>query len=492
MTIETLDSTSATSFASHSPATGVEYARYSIAGPAEVATAVAAARSAALWWSARTPRQRTATLLAWNRLIVSRIDEAAALIVAEGGKPESDARLEITLAVDHLAWAAKNAGRYLAPSRRSPGLLMINMSATVEHAPLGVVGVIGPWNYPIFTPMGSIAYALAAGNAVVFKPSQYTPGVGVWLASTLREIVPEHALLQTITGEAMTGEELCKSTVDKIAFTGSTRTAKKVAATCAESLKPLIAECGGKDAVIIAADANVKDAAENTLWAAMSNAGQTCIAAERVYVHEKVADEFIRLITAQAKSVKAGTSYGAATMPSQIGIIASHIDDALNKGGVALVGGRESVQAPFVSPVILSEVPEDSTAVTEETFGPTLVINKVKSMEEAIAKSNALRYGLGASVWSKRHGSEIASQLHAGMVSVNSVLAFAAVPSVPFGGVGDSGYGRIHGPEGLREFTYARSVIKPRFKSPIQFTTFRRTKKTDNIIAGLIKILFGR
>ena len=463
MTIETLDSTSATSFASHSPATGVEYARYSIAGPAEVATAVAAARSAALWWSARTPRQRTATLLAWNRLIVSRIDEAAALIVAEGGKPESDARLEITLAVDHLAWAAKNAGRYLAPSRRSPGLLMMNMSATVEHAPLGVVGVIGPWNYPIFTPMGSIAYALAAGNAVVFKPSQYTPGVGVWLASTLREIVPEHALLQTITGEAMTGEELCKSTVDKIAFTGSTRTAKKVAATCAESLKPLIAECGGKDAVIIAADANVKDAAEHTLWAAMSNAGQTCIAAERVYVHEKVADEFAALFAQKIKALQqgnplqAGINMGPLARLDLAENLSRQLEKSLQQGAKLVVGGEQD--GTNFQPTLIDFVDSKNIAFQEETFGPLATIIRAKDENDAVAIANNHRYGLASSIWTEDrvNAHQLARKLEAGNVFVNSLVRSDS--RIPFGGIKKSGYGRELSEVGIKEFMNMKSII---------------------------------
>ncbi len=252
----------------------------------------------------------------------------------------------------------------------------------------------------------------------------------------------------------------------------------------------------GKDAVIIARDADLATAAEQTLWAAMSNAGQSCIAAERVYVERPVAAEFTRLIAEKAVKVhpgaEAGSSYGAATMPRQIDIVEAHIKDALQRGGVAVVGGNESVQRPYVFPVIITDVPEDSIAMQDETFGPTILINTVDSIEEAVRLANDSRYGLGGAVWSRQQGAAIAARLHCGMVSINSTFTFAAVPSVPFGGVGDSGYGRIHGPEGLLEFTFARSVVRRRFTMPISFTTFQRTARTDNLIKRLVSFLHGR
>ena len=288
-----------------------------------------------------------------------------------------------------------------------------------------------------------------------------------------------------------TGKALTESAVDKVAFTGSTRTAKKVAAACAERMVPVVLECGGKDPVLVAADADINRAAEYALWSAMSNAGQTCIGAERVYVVNEVADKFIAKITELAKQVQPGKdgNYGPATMPSQLKVIQSHIDDAAAKGAKFVVGGVDSVKAPFVEPVIMVDVPENSTAVTEETFGPTLVINRTVDIAEAIRLANATRYGLAASVWSKRNGEKIASQLQCGMVSVNSVIAFAAIASVPFGGVKDSGYGRIHGPEGLLEFTYPRTVVKTIFNIPIVFTSFGRTKFEDKIITFAMKNL---
>jgi acyl-CoA reductase-like NAD-dependent aldehyde dehydrogenase len=489
-------------FDSLNPATGDIIASYPIFSEDQVRAAVSTARAASQDWRDAGFKGRRKVLLAWSKEILNRVEELAELISIETGKPHSDAKLEAALAAGHISWAARNAESVMRTSHRSPGILMANMSATVERSPLGVVGVIGPWNYPIFTPIGSIAYALAAGNTVVFKPSEYTPGVGAFIAETFQSVSSHSDVLLTITGLGETGKFLCESGVDKLAFTGSTRTAKVVAATCAATMTPVVLECGGKDAVLVAADADLKRAADATVWSAFSNAGQTCIGAERVYVDSKVADQFLEYVVEIAKNIHAGSpalaghpasgNYGPSTMPKQIPIIASHINDAIARGAKLLLGGADSVHAPFVEPVIMADVPEDSIAMTEETFGPTIAINRVKNMAEAIELSNASRYGLGASVWSKKYGREIASQLHTGMVSVNSVIAFAAVDSVPFGGVKDSGYGRIHGPEGILEFTYPRTVVRARFQLPIAFTSFKRTASNDRLIVRVTKLLKGR
>jgi acyl-CoA reductase-like NAD-dependent aldehyde dehydrogenase len=483
-----------TQFPSHNPTTGEVLAQYRNFSKQDVLGAVDRAHISSVGWQALGFTGRKKVLLQWCGSLTKRLDELAAIIRAETGKPLSDAVLEASLAIGHLAWAAKQASKTLAKENRPSGLLMFNARASVLHKPVGVVGVIGPWNYPVYTPMGSIAYALAAGNTVVFKPSEYTPGVGHWLGETFNEIAPFTDIFQVVTGLPETGKALTESPVNKISFTGSTRTAKKVAASCAERMIPVVLECGGKDPVIVAADADIDMAAEYALWSAMSNAGQTCIGAERVYVEAAAADKFIAKIRKMAEEIHPGANgnYGPATMPSQLNVIQSHIDDAVSKGGKFLVGSLDSVKPPFVEPVILLDVPENSTAVTEETFGPTLVINTVSNIQEAIRLSNASSYGLAASVWSKRNGEKIAAQLQCGMVSINSVIAFAGISSVPFGGVKDSGYGRIHGPEGLLEFTYPQTIVKTLFNIPIAFTTFKRTKFADKFIKGAIKTLHSK
>ena len=484
-------STNAT-FEKFDPRTGEVIASYQNFSQDEVFTVVDNAQTAASRWQEFGFTARKRVLLKWAAYITKNQKEISQLIATECGKPLGDASLEVSIAIDHIAWAAKHAQQIMRKQDRPVGLLMFNMKAQVQRSALGVVGVIGPWNYPIFTPMGSIAYALAAGNAVVFKPSEFTPGVGKWLADSFSKVAPFENIFTTITGLPDTGKALTQSKVNKISFTGSTRTAKKVAASCAESMIPVVLECGGKDPVIVAKDADIKLAAEYALWSAMANAGQSCIGAERVYVVESVAEEFIQTITKMAKDIEVGKDYGPATMPSQLKVIQSHLDDATARGAKFLLGGNDSIKGAYVEPVIMVDVPEDSTAMTEETFGPTLAINKVVKIDEAIRLSNASSYGLAAAVFSKRDGEKIAAQLACGMVSINSVFLFAAVASVPFGGVKNSGYGRIHGAEGLLEYTYARTVVKTRFKIPLKFTTFKRTKLSEKVLITLIKRLHGR
>lgn len=486
---------SSATFESLNPANGDTVGVHPVTSTAEVEAAVERAHVAAAWWGALTFDERAEYLSTWKSVITRRIAQLADLSHQETGKPHGDAQLEIILAIDHIAWAAKHAKKVLGPRKVSAGLLMANQAATVEYQPLGVIGVIGPWNYPVFTPMGSIAYALAAGNAVVFKPSEYTPAVGQWLANTFAEVVPGHDVFQVVTGLGETGAALCKARVNKLAFTGSGTTGKKVMAACAENLTPVLIEAGGKDAFIVDQDADLKAAADAALWGGMSNAGQTCIGVERVYVHEKVFDSFVTEILDQAKTLRAGTDEGAKigpiTMPSQIGIIKSHIDDAIAKGAKVEMGGSDAVGERFVQPTILTRVPEDSTAITEETFGPTLTINPVKDMDEAIRLANATRYGLAGTVFAKKDGVAIARRIRSGMTSVNAVIAFAGVPSLPFGGVGESGFGRIHGPDGLKEFTFAKSITRQKFRPIMMLTSFSRDAKTDTKVATLITMMHG-
>ena len=483
-------------FNSHNPVTGEPVGTYPIYSAKEVSEIVDYARHASAAWVNLDFPGRKKVLLAWSAYIIKNVDQIAALVSLETGKPMSDAKLEASLAVSHIGWAARHAEDIMRNSYRAPGALMANMSATVERSPVGVVGVIGPWNYPIFTPVGSIAYALAAGNTVVFKPSEFTPGVGVWLEESFNAVAPFADIFTTITGLADTGNALCTSAIDKLSFTGSTRTAKLVAAACAINMTPVVLECGGKDPVIVASDANLDRAVDATIWSAMANAGQSCIGAERVYVDEKVADLFISKAVALAESIHAGApgdgNYGPATMPSQLSVISSHIKAAIKDGGRFAYGSLKSVEPPFVQPVILVDVPESSAAIREETFGPIIIVNRVASMKEAIELSNASRYGLGANIWSKRQGKKIASQLHCGMVAINSTFSFAAISSVPFGGVKDSGYGRVHGPEGLLEYTYPRTVVRTRFNIPLKFLSFKRRPKDDKLVVKATKILKGR
>ena len=475
------------SFESLDPVTDAVIGSHRVHTAAEVNDAVGRARAAAEFWSALSFDGRSDRLTAWAGALTRRRKELAELILAETGKPRSDAQLEIVIAIEQLSWAAKNAGKVLRTRKVSSGLLGGNNAATVQYLPYGVVGVIGPWNYPVFTPMGSIACALAAGNTVVYKPSEFAPGIGQFLVQTLSELVPEAPILQLVTGFGDTGTALCRAGVDKIAFTGSAVTARKVMHACADGLVPLVVEAGGKDPLLVDADADLAAATEAAVWGGLVNAGQTCVGVERIYVHQQVYDEFVDRVVALAGQLRAepGGKIGPMTTPGGPVVVRRHVRDALAHGASAVVGGEISGVDRFVQPSVLVDVPEDALAVQEETFGPVLTIAAVPDMDEAVRLANASAYGLGASVFSRRRGKEIAGRLQTGMVSVNSVIAFTGIPALPFGGVKQSGFGRVHGADGLREFATTRAVARQRFAALLRVATFARTARVDRALATI-------
>jgi len=489
-------------FESTNPASDAVVGVFPVHDADAVRETVERARPAAAQWAALGFDGRKQRLAAWRGYLARRMNELADLVHRENGKPHGDAILEITLAIDHLAWAGGHAAKTLGPRRVKAGMLAANHAAYLEYQPLGVVGVIGPWNYPVFTPMGSIAYALAAGNAVVFKPSEYTPAVGAWLAASWRAAVPDSAdVFQVVTGFGETGAALCRAGVNKLAFTGSAPTGKKVMAACAENLVPVLMELGGKDAMIVDDDADVVAAADAAVWGSMSNAGQTCIGIERVYATSAVYDRFVAEVTEQVRKLRPGTddeaTYGPMTMASQGGIVRRHIEDAEGAGGRIVRGDADPSLFPnenFLVPTVLLDVPEDSAAIREETFGPTLSIAKVRDAEEALERANATSYGLAGSVFSKSkaRGLDLARRMRSGMTSVNSVLTFASVPALPFGGVGDSGFGRIHGEDGLKEFTRAKSITRQRYGLPINLSSFNRPASAMDGVARVMGMIHGR
>ncbi|WP_230557872.1 aldehyde dehydrogenase family protein [Rhodococcus sp. I2R] len=476
------DQRSAT-FDSLAPADDEFIATFTVDSAETVAGVLSTARSAQHAWSSMPPRTRAQHLKAWRHEIWSRRAEFVDLIHRENGKPADDALLEIVLTLEHIAWAEKHAPRLLRTRRVNPGFLLANYSALVDKVALGVVGVIGPWNYPLYAPNSAISAALAAGNCVVFKPSEYTPAVGARYVKAFSDANPElpAGVLSLVTGFGETGAALCRAGVDKIAFTGSSRTGSKIMATCAETLTPVVMECGGKDPVVVAADADIAAAAEAVAWGAFTNGGQTCVGVERVYVERSIAAEFTAALVAHARGIEPGVhgsaTYGPMTMPSQIEIVRRHLTDAADSGGRALVGGVHSIGSRFVGPTVLVETPENCSAVREETFGPTVTVREVADLDEAIALSNDHRYALGASVFSRHHGSEIAEQLVCGQVTVNSVIAFAGMGAVPMGGVGASGFGRVHGDEGFAEFCRTRGRVRKLFGIPgFELVTLKRRR----------------
>ena len=481
---------------STNPVSGEVVGTFPVADAQDLAAAVARAREAGQWWRELGFRGRRERLLRWCAAIARRLPELTALMHAEGGKPVADATVEAAAALEHLTWAAKNARRVLRMRRTRGSIMLAEFSAMLEYQPYGVIGVIGPWNYPIHTPMGSLAYALAAGNAVVFKPSEYTPAIADWYVARFAEVVPEQPVLQIVFGAGETGAALIGSGVDKVAFTGSTATGRKIMAACAERLTPVLLECGGKDALIVDSDADVDAAADACTWGALTNAGQACVSIERAYVVAGVYDEFLAKLVARVSKLRVGADadadLGPITMPGQIDVIARHIDDALSRGGRAVVGGRDAVQPPFVHPTVLVDVPQDSSAITEETFGPTLTVTRVADADEAVTLANATAYGLGGAVFGKARALAIARRMRSGMTSINGTLSFAGMGSLPFGGTGDSGIGRIHGADGLREFARPKAITRRRGPSLIPSTTFDRTPADTGRIVRIVRLLHGR
>ena len=478
---------------SYNPSTGEVIGSVPIFSAADVDAAVARAHVAAESWSQRSFAARAEELNAFRRALAAAADDIADIVHRENGKPEIEALTEVMMALSHLKHAADHAEHALAPKKVGSGVLA-NFRATISYHPLGVVGVIGPWNYPLFTPMGSIAYALAAGNAVVWKPSELTPLVALEIEKVARKTFALSDLLQVVTGAGATGAALAKSAVDKIAFTGSAATGKRVMMAAAERLTPVLLELGGKDAMIVDDDADLDKAAEAAVFGGLTNAGQACISVERVYVTEGVYDRFVDEVVKQVRDLKVGGDdghLGAMTSPAQVAIVKDHLDDAVAKGAKILTGGPNAISGSYIQPTVLTGVGHGMKIMTEETFGPVIPIAKVKSVDEAVKLANDSKYGLGSTVFAGKAARAIANRLRAGMTSINSVMAFAGIPTLPFGGVGDSGFGRIHGDEGIREFTRVKSTAEQAFSLPINMMSFRQPKDAPKRLRTMIKQLYG-
>jgi aldehyde dehydrogenase (NAD+) len=483
-------------FASVSPATGATIATFPIHGAEEVRAAVERARAATRWWSGLGFTGRRMRLLAWKKTLHDAIDDLADLVHRETGKTTDEAVLEIGAHLGILDWAAAHAGRVLGSRRVRRGLITATQAASVTYQPYGVVGVIGTWNWPVYTPGGAIVSALAAGNCVVYKPSELTPATGQFVVETFNAVVGDRPVLSMVTGSADTGVALCSAGVDKLSFVGAPATGRAVMAQCARTLTPVVLELGGKDAMIVADDADLDAAVDGALWLGIGNAGQTCIATERIFVTGGVHDAFLDALTTQVQKITAGggtpSGYGPMAVDSQIDRVRRHLDDALARGGRAVVGGPESIRPPFIDPIVLVDVPDTALAMTEETFGPILVVNRVRDIDEAVARANASVFGLGAAVFSRRHGREIADRLRVGMVSVNNIMMFTAVGGLPFGGVGCSGFGRVHGADGLREFAWPKAMTVRQLPTPINPISFFRKPSAITRYRALTRLVHGR
>jgi succinate-semialdehyde dehydrogenase / glutarate-semialdehyde dehydrogenase len=486
------------SFEVRNPATGESVGTFPVHTAEDIAERIAKGREAQKWWAAQGFSGRKKRMHAWVRWLARDCDTLYDIGFRETGKPKPDVQFELLAGLEDLRWSATHAKRVLGQKRVAPGIALANFAARVSYEPLGVIGIITPWNAPVYTAFCGLAYALAAGNAVILKPSEISAATGVYAAESFYKANPDapEGLVSWITGFGDTGAALCRSGIDKLGFTGSVPTGRRVMQACAENLTPVLLELGGKDATVVAADADLDAAARSIVWGSMWNSGQACVGVERVYVVEQIRDEFLSRVKQNAEKVTVGleelSDIGPMTVPNQIEIIRRHVTDALERGATALVGGLDSIKPPYVHPIVLVDVPEESAAVQEETFGPVVVINTVEDEDEAIRRANATQFGLGSSVFSKSRGEQIAEGLRAGGTTINSVLTFVGMPSLPFGGVGDSGFGRFHGDDGLREFTRAKATTRKRFNMGEDMQRFPRKKEDFDVVRKVVKLRYGR
>ena len=453
-----------------SPATGEVVATVPDLGPEEVAAAVATARAAQPAWNELGFEGRAEVLLAARRWLGQNLERVVETIVSETGKSWDDAELsELTYGTAALGFWAAKAPEYLADEEIETANPFVRGRKLLQrYAPVGVVGVIGPWNYPLTNSFGDCIPALAAGNAVVLKPSEVTPLTSLLMAEMLAESGLPQGVFQVVTGRGETGAALIDE-VDFVHFTGSVETGKKVMGRAAETLTPVGLELGGKDPMIVLADADLERAANAAVTYGMGNAGQTCISVERIYVEEPVHDEFLAMLTERVEALRQGppagpgaVDIGAITFPPQMDVISSHVADAVEKGARVLTGGGAG-EGPgrFYEPTVLSDVDHSMLCMTEETFGPTLPVMRVADADEAVRFANDVPYGLAASVWTRdaQRGEAIARTVEAGACCVNDAQVNYLALELPMGGWKSSGLGSRHGADGIRKYTAKQAIV---------------------------------
>jgi len=454
----------------YNPATTEEIGRAPLTMPEEVARAVGRAREAQPSWSARAFHERGAVIMEARKIILNELDEIAGLVSRETGKPSAEAiAMELAPGLDLMQYFARKTASLLRPRRISVGLYWTMGRSSYEISkPLGVVGIISPWNFPWATPLDEVVMALMAGNSVVLKPSELTPLTALKIHEVLaRAGLPEN-VLQVVTGDGSTGAALVASGVDKIMFTGSVATGRRVAEAAAKYLIPVVLELGGKDPMIVLEDANVINAARGVIWGAFANCGQSCSSVERCYVHESIAEQFIAEVVKETKRLRQTTDkdsasdLGPMSTERQLSIVERHVNQAINNGAVALTGGERlrDVAGPFYPPTVLTNVTHEMDVMREETFGPVLPIMTFRTDDEAIRLANDSDFGLTASVWTNNiaRGQQIARQIDAGTVTINEVLYTHAIAQTPWGGTKQSGLGRTHGQAGLLELVRPQHV----------------------------------
>jgi succinate-semialdehyde dehydrogenase/glutarate-semialdehyde dehydrogenase len=485
---------------SYAPATGDVLGEAPIRSAEEVAEAVRRARQAQTLWAELPIETRVERVLALRDVLIDRADEVVDLLSRECGKPRNEALIhEVMVVVDLATYFAKRAAKILAP-REIDLHLFRHRKSYVHYAPRGVVGIISPWNFPFVIPIGDTFTALLAGNAVVLKPSEVTPLIALKFKDIYDASGMPRELFQVVTGDGGTGAALIDARPDKLVFTGAVSTGKRVAAACGERLIPCVMELGGKAAAVVCDDADLERAAQAIVFGGFANSGQVCISVERVYAHTSLYDALVKRVTELTLRLRQGdpgsseVDVGAMIFPRQIEIVEELLKDALHKGAELKTGGaRVSGNGQFFAPTVLAGCTHEMKVMREEIFGPIVPMMRVMSEEEAIALANDSHLGLMGYVFTKdrARGRRIAEQIRAGTVMVNDVLSGYACPEAPFGGVKESGFGRVHGEEGLRDMCEIRHVNYNRLpttsREPVWFP-YRN--KMHGTMSRLMRVVF--
>lgn len=454
------------------PATGSQLGELPHTPEHRYASIFQQARRAQKVWAEKSFAQRSKHLRKMRNYIRDHADELARLISDSNGKTRMDALitevLPCQLACD---WYGKHAAKVLAPERRGPSSLMwIGKRSEVRYEPLGVVGIISPWNYPLSIPFGEIVMGLMAGNAIILKVAAATPLVGKAIEDIIASGNLPHGLFNHIVGSGgQVSSAMFEHGVDKLFFTGSVPTGKQLMAQAAETLTPLSLELGGKDPMIVLKDADLERAANGAAWAGYQNAGQSCGGVERIYVHESVYDRFVSLLADRTRELRHGVptdecdvDIGSMTTANQRRTVESQLAEAVEAGATVVAQSEGPGHGPghFHAATLVTNVDHGMRLMQEETFGPIMPVMPFRTEDEAVELANDSPMALTASIWTRntRHGKELANRINGGVVAINDHLYTHAMSDVPWGGPGDSGIGRTHGPEGLKEMTKAKVV----------------------------------
>lgn len=446
----------------------------------DVQAAIARARAAQPAWAATPMKDRAAIIYRALEIVLERQDEIIETVVRETGKAPTDAMsMEVFSVADQLCYYAKNAEKFLAPEKRKVhGLMKFMKQLRIVYKPLGVVGLITPWNGPFVLVMNQATQAMLAGNTIVAKGSEVTPYSAKLAEDIFRQAGLPDGVLQVLMGDGETGAAIVNGGVDKVSFTGSVATGKKVAMACAEQLIPVTLELGGNDAMIVCADADLDRAADGAWVGSCMNTGHYCCGTERIYVVKEVYDEFLKLVMEKGKSLRQGQQHGwdedigAVFWDRQMAIIEAHVEDARAKGASILMGGRRNPDLPglYYEPTVITDVDNSMDIMVLETFGPVLCIQKVDSEEEALRLANDSEFGLNGNVWTqdKEKGYAMAAAIDTGSCSVNDMAMSYGIPAAPFGGKKNSGVGQVNGKKGLRGYTHEMPIVIERFGGKLQ------------------------